>query len=134
MKSAFRYLLATCAAIWFTPLLAQPNKLAYELQERCAKSSAEMFARDFKDATQSGITADYENHYNSHSNKCFSVERSTQYLKDNGKPVIIKIFVLIDVNENKVYGSFDPLQCKVANVACHSEEEWKSLIRPYMEE
>jgi hypothetical protein len=111
------------------------NKVLYELQERCGKRAAEVFEKDFPDTKTTGAIADYENHYSPRLNKCFIVESSTQYLRDDkGKTEKIKVLILLDVNENKAYGNFDPLQCEVRGKVCRSEAEWRELIRPYMED
>jgi hypothetical protein len=62
---------------------AEPNKVLYELQERCGKRAAEVFEKDFPDTKTTGVIADYENHYSPRLNKCFIVESSTQYVRDD---------------------------------------------------
>ncbi len=57
---------------------AEPNKVQYELQERCAKAAAEAFKNDNPDGpitnTKDGQSmARYENHYSANLNKCFVV-------------------------------------------------------------
>jgi hypothetical protein len=116
-----------------TIVAAQPDKVAYELQERCGKRAAEIFAHDYPSQPPNGI-ANYENHYNSRLNKCFMLETSTQPVTADGKREVVKIDILADVNENKVYAEFDPISCDVNGRTCHSEEEWKMLIKPFMEE
>jgi hypothetical protein len=50
-----------------TYVSAQPNKQLYELQERCGKRAAEVFAREYNPAvakTEHGqMMFNYENHY-----------------------------------------------------------------------
>jgi hypothetical protein len=49
---------------------------------------------------------------------------------------------LWDINANKEYGAYShsnrwpgrPLQCYVPASYCQTEEEWRALIRPFMEE
>jgi hypothetical protein len=47
---------------------------------------------------------------------------------------------LVDLRENKVIGSYDKLEgdplvvCLVENKRCSSEEEWRALIKPFMED
>jgi hypothetical protein len=47
---------------------------------------------------------------------------------------------LVDLRENKVIGSYDKLEgdtfvvCLVENKRCASEEEWRALIKPFMED
>jgi hypothetical protein len=114
---------------------AQPDKVAYELQERCSQRATELFGRDFADNNGgSQATGHFENHYNSRLNKCFMIEESTSYARDNGKLTAIRILILLDVNENKTYATFDPITCDVQGTTCHSEEEWKKLTKSLMEE
>ena len=97
------------AAISPTIASAQPDKAAYDLQERCGKRAEQVWQKDFgQNVTNSdyGTTmANYENHYNSKLNKCFIFEESTLYKKGGGVP--FKTLVVVDINENKVYASFD---------------------------
>jgi hypothetical protein len=114
---------------------AQPNKVQYELQERCGKRATELFEKDFPPEKVTTVVATFENHYNPRMNKCFMVEESTSYFRDDkNKPMSIKILILIDVNDNKVVGNFDPLQCTVQEKVCRSEQEWRSLIKPFMQD
>ena len=42
---------------------------------------------------------------------------------------------LFDINENREYGDFfkgDEVRCYLLDKQCVSEEEWNTLIRPYM--
>jgi hypothetical protein len=83
----------------------------------------------------SQMTSDYENHYSVRLNKCFLLERSTLF--SHGKTRSAQ--TLVDVNENKVYGTFDTLAngaaaCAFQGSICHSEQEWQALIRPYMQD
>jgi hypothetical protein len=50
---------------------AQPNKEQYELQERCGKRAAEVFAKEWGTGFTAAAHANYENHYSSRLNKCF---------------------------------------------------------------
>jgi hypothetical protein len=92
---------------------AQPDKVAYELQERCGKRAAEVHALHFPDAGNTSEAFHYVNHYNSRLNKCFLVE---------GDPTLgkIRIYILTDINENRAYGTFDPITCKVDNKNCRT--------------
>jgi hypothetical protein len=116
----------------------------YDLQERCGKRCDEVFTKGFG---KEGITNDkgsqmmsnYTNHYNKKMNKCFMVIASTTYNPKTKDVVIMKN--IFDVNENKDYGSVIKVGarpttngCLVLDKKCNSEEEWDSLIKPYMEE
>jgi hypothetical protein len=126
---------------------AEPNKILYELQERCAKTAAAKFARDHPEGPESN-TKDtftirkYENHYDAASNKCFSKDttRILKYASKSDPGYTITLMTLFDVNENKQYGYFWgesyndlPHKCEVKDKPCHSEDEWRELIKPYME-
>jgi hypothetical protein len=113
---------------------AQPDEVAYELQERCGKRAAEVHARHFPDAADPSQAYDYQNHYNTRLNKCFIVESNTLHWNEDHSQTEIKTILLSDVNENKVYGKFDPITCEVTGKTCHSQQEWRELIKPYTEE
>ena len=70
-----------------TYVSAQPNK--EELQERCGKLAAEVFAKEWGTGTSNtdyGQTiADYRNHYNFRLNKCFYLELSATYPRRIGE-------------------------------------------------
>ncbi|MHB8138002.1 MAG: hypothetical protein ACYDGO_06380 [Smithellaceae bacterium] len=107
------------------------NKLStkelYNLQEKCGKQSEEWYGNKDKPLS-------YQSHYNKKLNKCFilvSVNTDSDYQGE----------MLFDVNENKEYGTYvrgkksDTIDlCDVLEKECKSFEEWKSLIKPYMEE
>ena len=111
---------------------AQPDKIViiYQLEEKCGKRAAEIHAAHFPDAADAHNIYDYENHYNTRLNKCFIVETTTTFAKG----ATIKTIIFSDVNENKGYGTFDPITCEVEGKTCHSLQEWQALIKPYMEE
>jgi hypothetical protein len=116
---------------------AQSLKEKYELSERCGKQAAEVFAKEWEAPDYNSVAnvmASYENHYNSQLDKCFYLLTST------GKSGT-KIMALFDLNENKDYGLYvstagakEPIQCYVQATDCQTEEEWRALIRPFMEE
>jgi hypothetical protein len=120
---------------------AAPNAVEYELQERCGKRVAEIWAKEYGATTvvrdASGHTWSYENHYSSTFNKCFFLE----ILATTEKEKISLLMRLFDINENKEYGSFysmdqtaGPTDCQVRGTRCRSEKEWRDLIKPFMED
>jgi len=120
---------------------AQPNKQVYELQERCGKRAAEIFAREYGSGVgKYGLLFNYENHYSARLNKCFFLEISLSY--DKGKLTRSKNMRLFDLNENKEYGIYldgicdgcGPMTCFVQDQACRSETEWRQLLKPFMED
>jgi hypothetical protein len=114
---------------------AQSLKEKYELSERCGKQVAEAFANEWDSVTK--VMVNYENHYNSQLNKCFYL--LTSIGKSGTK--IMTLFELNENNENNDYGLFvgaaeatEPIQCYVQTSECKTEEEWRALIKPFMED
>jgi hypothetical protein len=128
---------------------AGSNKDDYELQERCGKRAAECLKEWYG---SEGLQSDeyfsylrsYTNHCNIKLNKCFILVQELAFSRD---PEARKKFgirddkSLWDVNENKIYGEFIiyrldhmPDRCEVLGKRCISEEEWDSLVKPYIEE
>jgi hypothetical protein len=122
------------------PAHSQSRTEIYDLQERCAKSAAEMFEKDFpKDSRQGSVS--YENNYNVRLNKCFMLDESTTTRSDQGKMYRTKSLMLVDVNGNKLSGSvsstngvLDGTYCELQERKCHSEHEFRTLVRPFMED
>lgn len=121
---------------------AEPNKALYELQERCANQARESFQREWGanvvNTKDGRMTANYENHYSAKFNKCFYLEISTTYPSTkNG--AVTKNLRLFDLHENKEYATYSahdglPPICEVRDLLCHSEGEWRSLVRQFMDE
>lgn len=115
---------------------AQPNKLLYELQERCGKRAAEVFEKNSAvlKAPDSHTTADYENHYSARFNKCFYLEKLSSFSDS------VRTWTLIDLNDNRVIGSFSAteplhdLKCQFQGKSCRSEQEWRKLATPFLED
>jgi hypothetical protein len=69
---------------------AAPDKLAYELQERCGKQASAEFKREFgngidstKDSTKNGTTiTSFRNHYNARLNACLYLMTASGFLTD----------------------------------------------------
>ncbi len=124
---------------------AAPDKVQYELQERCGKQAAETFKREWKSnvVTQKDgqFVASYRNHYSAKLNKCFYVEMSNFYPKGKPGSASHESLRLFDLHENKEYGTFYDMRstdvlmdCRVLEKRCASKAEWESLIKPYMED
>jgi len=119
-----------------------------ELSERCGEKAEESFkgkhiGYDTKSNTLSTMT--YEHHYNSKLNKCFMVTKISLFNLTEDKEIITESVItesLNDLNGNKTYGLFHgynipgskPSRCSVLDKECISWDEWKALIKPYMEE
>ena len=115
------------------PVQSQSRKEIYELQERCGKSASEMFGKDFPKEERKGLE-NFENHYNVRLNKCFMLEDNMLTTRDQGKVYQTRLLTLVDVHGNKAVASFSPLNCDVQEKKCRTEEEFRVLIRPFMED
>lgn len=124
---------------------AEPNKIIYELQEKCGKICNEMFQKEYgkggikgdKDET---LVSNYSNHYNSKLNRCFILITTTTIPRGKERNALV-MKTLFDINENKEYGAFSkfqkesvPFGCMVGDKGCKSQAEFEALIKPYMEE
>jgi hypothetical protein len=120
---------------------AQPNKEQYELQERrCGKQAAEVFAKRWGSGVKNSVAgqsvAEYLNHYNSRLNKCIYLEIANTF---NPGPSFMWM-KLIDLNENReiaVYSKGEGVAsafCLVQAKWCQTEAEWRTLIKPFMED
>jgi hypothetical protein len=121
---------------------AQSLKEKYELSERCGKQAAERFEKEwgtgFFDHTDGRqTTSDYEHHYNSRLHKCIYLEiRDTS---KGGKPPL-RMLNLLDLHEKRTIGRYSKMEgdaflvCSVEEKRCKSEEEWRALIKPFMED
>jgi hypothetical protein len=124
---------------------AEPNRLQYDLEERCGKQAREIFYKDWQgntfNKTEDGLMrADFESHYNPAMNKCFYLLTVSYYItKAKPNPGNMTTFILLDVNENREIGELLRFQdnriawCYVGQTNCESAEQWDTLIRPYME-
>ncbi len=122
---------------------AEPNKVLYELQERCGKQARETFRSGWGghvvNSTGWQTIANFENHYNVRLDKCFYIEMSTTYPPKTKHDKANEHFRLFDLNENKEYATYDhteglPLLCYVGDRGCTTKEEWRALVKPFMEE
>jgi hypothetical protein len=126
---------------------AEPNKVQYELQERCAKRASEFFQKEYGNGIEDngGGGQNYTyfvNHYNARLNKCF-ISWTRYFFLPKGDPPnsIRKERSVVDVNERREYGYFEKFNegapgCRVEGKLCHvdSESEWEALIKPYMDD
>jgi hypothetical protein len=116
------------------PIQAQVRTEIYDLQERCAKSAAEKFDKEYPKEERKPGLAFYENHYNVRLNRCFMLVDDTIQFHLDGASKKYRTLQLVDLHANKVYGSFDSRECEVMEKKCKSELEFRQLIRPYMED
>ena len=134
---------ATCPSLILATEAETQSAEENGLSERCGKQAAEAFAKEWEAPDYNSVAkamANYENHYNSRLNKCF------YFLTTTGKSGT-KIMALFDLNENnennenKGYGLYvsteeakEPIQSYVETSDCKTEEEWRALIKPFMED
>jgi hypothetical protein len=141
MKGVFSSVAAACFLI--SAGNAEPNKVLYELQERCGKQAADTFQREvggnIVNTKDGQMVANYETHYNAHLNKCFYLEMITTYPRaKDGK--IGRSVRLFDLHANKEYANYfqmdngPPQSCQVRDTFCRTEREWEALLKPFMEE
>jgi hypothetical protein len=88
-----RTLIAASFAVAVLPAQAQTAREKYDLQERCGRRAAEVFAKEWGTGFTAKATANYENHYSSRLNKCFYL------ITTNAQG--IQMMGLFDLNENK---------------------------------
>lgn len=114
-------------------------KQIYDLQERCGKQSEEWFKKKYGNGYEDEVSTEYYNHYNIKQNKCFILV--TQYhQKKKSITVYMTGYELYDVNENNEYGSLTIIHKSkkvsgwVLGKSCETEDEWFSIVLPYMKE
>lgn len=123
---------------------ADPDKVAYELAERCSASAEEFFASLGYPNSELNRSS-YENHYNPTLNSCFMlVERQ---LTDRVKQTITVIRTIWNVNENRQIdlldcgASFKDLDtpgnlnsdCVAGNFSAPGYQQFANSMRLYME-
>jgi hypothetical protein len=79
----------------------QTRKEIYELQERCGKSAADMFEKDFPKDERKGLES-FENHYNIRLNKCIILEENTLTTRDQGKTYQTKSLMFTTIRLSEV--------------------------------
>jgi len=119
----------------------EPNKIEYELRERCGKRAEQVWHRDYgsqfvKNDDGGYATYHYSNHYNGKLNKCFFLVWEEEH---SPKDHTIRMETLVDVDEHDQYGfmMFSNGQfysCDVKGGSCNSEREWMEFRQRYMEE
>lgn len=114
-------------------------KADYQLQEKkCENKCEEYFKKQYGNGILNGgkRTVTYQNHYNKKLNKCF-IMLTTNFIIEKYKMSYKEKF-LFDVNYLRDYAFFYNSGkftfCDVERNKCNSEEEWVSLVKPYMEE
>jgi hypothetical protein len=94
-RRQFLHLVTGAAALWATVAQAQTAIESDNLQERCGKLAAEVFAKEWGTGvsnSEDGQTiADYRNHYNFRLKKCFYLELSATFPRSrDGQPLSVR--------------------------------------------
>jgi len=112
------------------------NKLVVmQLQERCSKESDKFITKEYGNIEM--YTS--RNHYNNRLNKCFVL---VSFYNNNISNIGGLQETLYDPFENRKYGDLfidhadglSKVTCILLDTHCKSYDEWKSLVKPYMEE
>jgi hypothetical protein len=117
-----------------------------ELQQQCAQDARDWYehqhAWEAPDSGGARITSTYRDHYSAKLGRCYIVvDRSTSNTEArSGEVISLKTSTLTDVRANRDignanwFGSNDAFsQCQVNGTACLSKQEWRELLKPYME-
>jgi hypothetical protein len=89
---------------------AQTAKEKYELSERCGKRATEVFTQTWDGQVSAPTDAGWtfttdQNHYNSRSNKCFSLlKREGHWGTYRDNRGLYKIIMLVDLDESRGIG------------------------------
>jgi hypothetical protein len=123
---------------------AEPNKVLYELQERCGKQATDWFVsewgrRGIVNTSDGQIMADFQNHYNSKLNTCIVLLNTTSITTKKPKSTFSSS-TLFDLLEIKTIGEcWDTGNPRVFN--CHvltgtytSFENWRDAVKSYLEQ
>jgi hypothetical protein len=116
------------------------------MQEKCARDAREWYKAnwDNRHTPDMYVVTNYTNHYNAKLGGCFVAVDSNVYGKseNSGKPYSMHSTLLVNALENRDIGSatwykqgeFRHHDCQVNGVACASPDQWKALLKPYMED
>ena len=111
-----------------------------ELSEKCGKQAEEAFEKRLKsEVSEEGHQITWgENHYNSRLRKCFVLEAREDVERGVRERKQLK---LIDLQGNReigvyvfVYRQTTTTDCSVQGKQCNNEEEFRALIKPFMED
>jgi hypothetical protein len=141
-NSLARAALATLLLSGITSAYAEPNSALYELEARCGQQAVEYFERNIgrqgmrKEKDGATTFPSFENHYNPALNRCFIV---VYQLSTYPTPGTYVFRYIKDINNNRLVGTFmqqdtkSPDRCVLNGKQCQSEDQWKELVKPYIE-
>jgi hypothetical protein len=140
-----KFLLAFILLICFSGVANAQSTLA--LQEKCAEGAKKFFLHhinlyggswgNFRDEKGRGYNH-FTSHYNKKLDKCL-IQIDYYYFPKDERERVIRSIEIFDAFEGTIRGSFFAgvyplLICEVGNKKCNSLEEFKALIKPFMEE
>jgi len=131
--------------------LAASKKSEVDIVQQCAQSAKEFFQENNKtsysennaadkDNSSVSVVSEYMNHFNSKMNACYVLlTTTTLYHRRTGQmdtQVQKQLFDIAGKNgiSNFILFKNQVTQCELLNIICHSEAEWKSLVKSYLEE
>lgn len=129
-----------------TQTWAAPDRVLYDLGEKCGKQASAAFARDFgtgMDAKDGMSITNYRNHYNPRLNACLYLIFSTRSMREkSGKPSpALHSSSLFDLNEDHEIATFwsqdgnaRVFECTVNDKKCASREEFDAAVNALMAE
>jgi hypothetical protein len=130
------------------------------LQEKCSKAAEEMFYKGYKTTMTKSETLgtcinSYENHYNKKLDKCFILDRSDCFKKDESS-LFISLWDVFEQKEYATYSAFRDKEgfltgrfCKLGEIRLDGfgevlkvhgkyqdpvKQQFDNYIKPYMEE
>jgi hypothetical protein len=128
-----------CSAYARDPDTIKGKEEVVTLSARCAKSSEELFKKEWPrtvvNDNNGSWSYGYTNHYNKELSKCFMLVTSTLIPKYENRNVLVQF--LVDVHENKELGHFMGntaivKDCTLLDKSCKSQSEWMFIVKPYM--
>jgi hypothetical protein len=131
------FLVAGCAE-YLQDRASEDMNAGPRLQERCERKCEEYFRKEYGNGKLNGgkRVVTYQTHYNKKLKKCM-IMLDTEYFSKNINMGYKEKF-LLDVNYKRGYGFFHNSGtitfCDVERNTCRSEQEWVSLVKPYMED
>lgn len=120
-------------------VLSQPARAETDVdarQKTCEQRGAEQFERRFESARrkENNYVATYSNHFNTKSQKCFSVQVKVHYETIGSASSSSVEYLVLDIDERRIYGMLSEDRCQIASVSCTSKLEWERTVSLLMQE